>query len=147
MCTLPPAYKHTYNLRHILIFHFYPRYMSTCSCFMYVEASVVQWQRAGLLANRSNDRSCSRGMIHNQFPFIRPGCLRPSTALTVQNRGLKHPLFLLQSAIWRTTGLYFCPIVSLYKPLHKALFLDILSITYMLIIDNHIFFFNQLTDR
>ena len=28
------------------------------------EASVVQWQHAGLLANRSSDRSCSRGMIH-----------------------------------------------------------------------------------
>ena len=33
-------------------------------------------------------------MIHNQICLIRPGCLRPSIALTVQNRGLKHHSFI-----------------------------------------------------
>ena len=34
---------------------------------IYKGASVVQWHRSGLLANRLSDRSCSRGMIHNNF--------------------------------------------------------------------------------
>ena len=29
--------------------------------------SMVQWQRTGLLVNRSSDRSCTRGMIHNKI--------------------------------------------------------------------------------
>ena len=33
-------------------------------------------------------------MIHNKIHLIRPGCLRPSIALTVQNRGLKHQSFI-----------------------------------------------------
>ena len=54
------------------------------------EASVVQWYRARLLANRS----CARGMIHNKIKYIRPGGLLPSIALTVQSRGLKHDSFI-----------------------------------------------------
>ena len=34
-------------------------------------------------------------MIHNKICLIRPGCLRPSIALTVQNRGLKHHSFIV----------------------------------------------------
>ena len=33
-------------------------------------------------------------MIRNKIHLIRPGCLRPSIALTVQNRGLKHHSFI-----------------------------------------------------
>ena len=58
------------------------------------EVSVVQWQRAGLLANWSSDRSCAWGMIHNKIHLIRSGCLRTSIALTVHNRGLKHHSFI-----------------------------------------------------
>ena len=32
-------------------------------------------------------------MIHNKIHLIRPGCFRPSIALTVQNHGLKHHSF------------------------------------------------------
>ena len=52
------------------------------------------WWCAGLLANRSSDRSCASGMIHNKIHRIRPGCLRPSIALKVQNRGLNNDLFI-----------------------------------------------------
>ena len=34
-------------------------------------------------------------MIHNKIHLIRPGCLQPSIALTVQNRGLKHHPFIV----------------------------------------------------
>ena len=37
---------------------------------------------------------CTRGMIHNKFPLISPGCPWPRIALTVQKRGLKHHLFI-----------------------------------------------------
>ena len=60
---------------------------------LHAEAFVVQWQRAGLLANRCGERCCARGTIHNKFHLICPGCLHPSIALTVQNRGLKHRSF------------------------------------------------------
>ena len=33
-------------------------------------------------------------MVHDKIHLIRPGCLRPSIALTVQNRGLKHQSFI-----------------------------------------------------
>ena len=33
-------------------------------------------------------------MVHNKIHFIRPGCRRPSIALTVQNRGLKYETFI-----------------------------------------------------
>ena len=38
-------------------------------------ASVVQWQRIGLLATRSSERSCARGKIHNfiLFAHVVPG--------------------------------------------------------------------------
>ena len=35
----------------------------------------------------------TKSMIHNKFRLIRPGCLRPSIVLIVQNRGLKHHSF------------------------------------------------------
>ena len=35
-----------------------------------------------------------RSTIHHPSFTIRPGCLRPSIALTVQNRGLKHQSFI-----------------------------------------------------
>ena len=58
----------------------------------------VLWGRhpwySGLLSNRSSDQSCARGMVHNKIHLIRQGCLRPSIALTVQNRGLKHQSFI-----------------------------------------------------
>ena len=41
------------------------------------ETSVVQWCHAGLLANRSSDWSCARGIIHNKIRLIRPGCSGP----------------------------------------------------------------------
>ena len=45
-----------------------------------------------------SDRSCNRGMIHNKIHFSSPGCPRPSIALQMQNRDLKHHSFhLLQS--------------------------------------------------
>ena len=44
-------------------------------------ASVVQWQHAGLLANRSSNWSCARGMIHNKIYLICPACPRPNIAL------------------------------------------------------------------
>ena len=34
-----------------------------------------------LLVNRSSERSCTRGMIHNKFISLPPGCPRPSIAL------------------------------------------------------------------
>ena len=46
------------------------------------------------LANRSSDRSCTRGMILNKIHHFRPGCLGPSIALKVQNHGLKHHSFI-----------------------------------------------------
>ena len=44
------------------------------------EASVVQWQHAGLLVNRLSDRSCTGGMIHNKIHLISPGCLQALTS-------------------------------------------------------------------
>ena len=41
-------------------------------------------------ASQLSDRSPTRGMIHNKIPLINPGYPRPSIALQVQNRGLKH---------------------------------------------------------
>ena len=43
---------------------------------------------AGLLANRLNDWSCTKGMIHSKIHLIYPGCPRPSIALQVQNLAL-----------------------------------------------------------
>ena len=62
-------------------------------------ASVVQWQRTGLLVNRSSGRSCSRGMIHNKIHLISPGCPRPNTAL--------------QSRIVALNSIHFIHIISL----------------------------------
>ena len=39
-------------------------------------------------------QACHR-TFHNKIHLIRPGCLRPSTAVTVQKRGLKHQSFIL----------------------------------------------------
>ena len=56
--------------------------------------------------NHAPDWSYARGMVHNKIHHIHPGCLRPSIALTVQNRGLKHQslfhwlLGLLQHISW-----------------------------------------------
>ena len=51
---------------------------------------VAQRWHDGLMVHRSSNRSCTRGMIH----LIIPGCLQPSIALLVQNRGLKHQSFI-----------------------------------------------------
>ena len=49
---------------------------------------------SGQLVNMSSNRSCVRGMIHNKFYPISSGCPRPSIALQVHNRDLKHHLFI-----------------------------------------------------
>ena len=36
-------------------------------------ASILQWERAGLLLNRSTDRSCTMGMIHNNIHLVSLG--------------------------------------------------------------------------
>ena len=56
---------------------------------------MAQWQRDGLLVNRSNDRSCNRGMIHYTIYLISPDCPRPSLVL-MQNRSLKHQIHEIQ---------------------------------------------------
>ena len=48
-----------------------------CLC---VGSSVAHWSHAGLLINRLSDRSCTKGMIHNNKHLISPGCPRPSIA-------------------------------------------------------------------
>ena len=64
-------------------------------------ASVVQCYRAGLLTNRSSDRSWARDMVHNKVHLIRPGCLGPNIDLAKQNRGLKHQSFTMYALLCR----------------------------------------------
>ena len=55
-----------------------------------INATVVErWT----VVNRSSDRSCTRGMLHNKIHLTSPSCPLPSIALQVQNRGLKHQSF------------------------------------------------------
>ena len=58
------------------------------------------WVRAGLLPNRSSDRSCTRGMIHNKFQLIRPRLSPDEYSLTVQNRDLSTIHFQFQTYIY-----------------------------------------------
>ena len=44
------------------------------------EVGVVQYWRAGLLAKRLSERSCTTDMIHNKIHLIRLGYPRPSIA-------------------------------------------------------------------
>ena len=64
------------------------------------------------LANRSSNQSCTWGMMLNKIHLIRPGCLWPSIALTVQNRGLKHQSFhfhfFLNIALISPAAIIFC---------------------------------------
>ena len=73
----------------LVFFFFY------CYTHVFIGASVVhvQWQCAGLLINRSSDRSCTRGMIHNEIFSYKPRLSPAQYSLTVQNRGLKHQSF------------------------------------------------------
>ena len=41
---------------------------------------VVQWC-AGMVVNKSSDRSCTRGVTYNQSNLISPGCPQPSRVL------------------------------------------------------------------
>ena len=43
-----------------------------------------------VLVNRSSDRSCIRGIIHNTIHLTSLGCPGPIIALQLQNCGLKH---------------------------------------------------------
>ena len=48
----------------------------------------------GTLVNRSSDRSCTGGMIHNKIHPIKPRLSSAHYSLTAQNRGLKHHSFI-----------------------------------------------------
>ena len=96
---------HEHSLCHGVVlycsdFHFYLNYLrydvsSAIQCCpilnLYRKSSYFTSNVPGFLL--SSDRSCARGMIHNKIHPIRPGFLRPSIALTVQNRGLKDQSF------------------------------------------------------
>ena len=49
---------------------------------------------------RASDWSSARGMIHNKIHLVCLGCLQPSIALTVQNRGLKQHSFTQLIAVY-----------------------------------------------
>ena len=73
---------------------------SVILCWIYASTGGVRgtmetrWT-AWLLVNRSSDRSCTRGKILSKIHLISPGCPRPSIALQMQNRGLKHHISII----------------------------------------------------
>ena len=56
-------------------------------------------------------------MIHNKIHLIRPGCLRLSIVLAVQNRGLKHHSFIHSYiSASRQKGLTTCHLYTQLDP-------------------------------
>ena len=72
------------------------------------EASIVQWWRARLLANRLSDRSWVWGMIHNKIHLICTGFLRPSIALQCRIVALNtnHLSFLQLKIPWKVLAIW-----------------------------------------
>ena len=94
--------------------------MTTCELVLTIKHSDVERLLSTLW--------CARGMIHNKIHVICPGCLRPSIALTVQKRGLKHHSFIhsfIHSTLW-TESIEVMTIASLinhvFLLLHDIIF-------------------------
>ena len=55
--------------------------------------------RVTVVSRWTAGREIDTVMFHNKIYLPHPGCLWPSIALTVQNRGLKHHSFVASSAL------------------------------------------------